>query len=141
MLAELEVPRDLAVRASLAAARSWLEAGERFECHETLVAMDTRYPMHARRMEAGELQFQAGISLAEDPGKYALVFAYSTDGITVLESFIERHPGQKAVIASGYSESGRVKEARSLGAGAYVRKPFTLEQIGFAVRSELDRNG
>ncbi len=133
VLAELEVPRDLAVRASLAAARSWLEAGERFQCHETLVAMDERYPLHARRMEAGELQFQAGISLAEDPGKYALVFSYSTDGITVLESFIERHPGHPSgprayeALVEAYEEDRLFDLAIRRAEGLLLEYPGTAE--------------
>jgi CheY-like chemotaxis protein len=46
---------------------------------------------------------------------------------------------QKAVIASGYAMSDHVQKAQQLGAGAYVKKPFTLETIGLAVRAELDR--
>jgi CheY-like chemotaxis protein len=61
------------------------------------------------------------------------------DGLETYARIIEIHPGQKAVIASGYAESRRVKETQQLGAGAYVRKPYTLEKIGMAVRSELDR--
>jgi signal transduction histidine kinase len=45
--------------------------------------------------------------------------------------------GQKAVIASGFSETKRAKEAQKLGAGQYVKKPYTLEKIGIAVKNEL----
>jgi len=31
-----------------------------------------------------------------------------------------------------------VKETLRLGAGAYVKKPYVLEKIGIAVRTELD---
>ena len=48
-------------------------------------------------------------------------------------------PRQKAIIASGFSETERVKEAQTLGAGQFVKKPYTLENIGRAVRHELDR--
>jgi len=52
---------------------------------------------------------------------------------------LELHPQQKAIIASGFSETTRVKEAQKLGAGAYVKKPYILEKVGIAVRDELDR--
>jgi len=52
---------------------------------------------------------------------------------------IEFKPGQKAVIASGFSETDRVKEARRLGAGAYIKKPYLMERIGPVIRAELDR--
>ncbi len=61
------------------------------------------------------------------------------DGLETYHRILENHPHQKAIIASGYSESERVKALQMLGAGAYVRKPYTLEKIGMAVRSELNR--
>jgi len=61
------------------------------------------------------------------------------DGLETYKKILELHPGQKSIIASGYSESARVKEAQLLGAGAYVKKPYLLEKIGRAIRAELDR--
>ncbi len=61
------------------------------------------------------------------------------DGYETYKRIIEFHPGQKALIVSGFSETERVKEAQGLGAGAYVKKPFLLEKIGLAVRDELDK--
>lgn len=61
------------------------------------------------------------------------------DGLETYKRILELHPGQKAIIASGFSETDRVKEAQKLGAGAYVKKPYLLEKIGMAVRKELDR--
>ena len=52
---------------------------------------------------------------------------------------IKFRPDQKAIIVSGYAETGRVKEARKLGVGKYVRKPYSLDKIGTAIRYELDR--
>ena len=59
------------------------------------------------------------------------------DGLETYERIIARHPGQKAITASGFSETNRVKKAQGLGAGAYVKKPYTLEKIGLAVKAEL----
>jgi len=60
------------------------------------------------------------------------------DGLETYKRIIKKHPGQKAIIASGFSETDSVRQARKLGAGQYVRKPYTLETIGVAVRRELD---
>ncbi len=38
------------------------------------------------------------------------------------------------------AESDRVREAHRLGASQYVKKPYTLESIGMAVKTELDAN-
>jgi len=49
------------------------------------------------------------------------------------------HPNQKAIIASGLAETEEVKEAQKLGAGEYIKKPYTLEKVGIAVRDELKK--
>jgi len=61
------------------------------------------------------------------------------DGLDTYRQILELHPGQKAIIASGFSETDRVKETQRLGAGAYVKKPFLLEKIGLAVKKELGK--
>ncbi len=61
------------------------------------------------------------------------------DGLATYKKVLQHNPSQKAIIASGYSESERVKEAQKLGAGAYVKKPYLMEKLALAVREELDR--
>ena len=61
------------------------------------------------------------------------------DGLETYRRILEIHPAQKAIIASGYSESERVKEAQRLGAGAYIKKPYLMEKMAVAVREELDK--
>lgn len=61
------------------------------------------------------------------------------DGLETYRSILELHPGQKAVIASGYSETDRVKEAQNIGAGQYIKKPYVFEKIATAVKTELSR--
>jgi CheY-like chemotaxis protein len=61
------------------------------------------------------------------------------DGLETYKRILAIHPGQRAIIVSGFSETDRVRQAQALGAGAYVRKPYVLEKIGLAVRRELDR--
>jgi CheY-like chemotaxis protein len=62
------------------------------------------------------------------------------DGLDTYRSVLKIRPKQKAIIVSGFSETDRVKTARDLGAGAYVRKPYIKEKLGLAVRKELDRS-
>ncbi len=61
------------------------------------------------------------------------------DGFETYRQISEIRPGQKAIIVSGFAETERVNMAQSLGAGAFVRKPYVTERIGLAVRKELDR--
>jgi signal transduction histidine kinase len=60
------------------------------------------------------------------------------DGLETYRRILEIYPDQRAAIASGYSESDRVRQTQALGAGKYIRKPYTIEKIAVAVRSELD---
>ena len=59
------------------------------------------------------------------------------DGLDTYKRILARHPDQSAIITSGYSETERVKEARRLGAGAYIRKPYTMSTIAKTVKAEL----
>jgi len=68
-----------------------------------------------------------------------MVMGEGMDGLETFREIIKLKPGQKAIIASGFSETARVKEAQRLGAGEYVKKPYSMEKIGFAVRKELDK--
>ena len=61
------------------------------------------------------------------------------DGLETYQRVIEIHPNQKAIIVSGFAESDEVKEAQKLGAGRYLKKPVTLENIGLAIKEELEK--
>ena len=55
------------------------------------------------------------------------------------EEIIKIRPGQRAIIASGYAMNRDVETAQQLGAGQYIKKPYTLEKFGIAVKTELER--
>lgn len=59
------------------------------------------------------------------------------NGRKTYEKILQVHPGQSAIIVSGFSENGEVKAAQRLGAGKFVRKPYTFAQIGEAVMQAL----
>jgi PAS domain S-box-containing protein len=61
------------------------------------------------------------------------------DGLETYKRILQLHPGQKAIIVSGFSETDRVREAQKMGAGEYIKKPFDLETLASAVRNELDK--
>jgi DNA-binding NtrC family response regulator len=68
-----------------------------------------------------------------------MIMSPGIDGLETYRRVVEQRPGQKAVIASGYSETDRVSEAQRLGAGIYLRKPYTMQNLGAAVKHELQR--
>lgn len=61
------------------------------------------------------------------------------NGRETYEKIVKIHPYQKAIIVSGFSETDEVKKTQRLGAGRYVKKPFTLETLCLAVHEELKR--
>ena len=60
------------------------------------------------------------------------------DGLETYRQIVQYHPMQKVIIASGYSETLRVEEMQRMGAGEYVRKPYSMEKIGMAVKNALN---
>jgi CheY-like chemotaxis protein len=60
------------------------------------------------------------------------------DGLDTYRQVTQHHPQQKTIIASGFSETDRIREVLRLGASIYLKKPYTIEKIGTAVRSALD---
>jgi PAS domain S-box-containing protein len=59
------------------------------------------------------------------------------DGLETYQEVLKLYPKQKAVIASGFSETKRVMAAKKLGVGQYIKKPYTLEKFAVAVKKEL----
>jgi signal transduction histidine kinase/CheY-like chemotaxis protein len=59
------------------------------------------------------------------------------NGYQTYKNIKEFIPNQKALITSGFSESRDVKQVQKLGAGAYVKKPYTLMELALAVKKEL----
>lgn len=61
------------------------------------------------------------------------------DGLDTYREILKMHPQQKAIIASGYSETSRIREAQQLGADTYVKKPYVLQTIATAIKNALSK--
>ena len=59
------------------------------------------------------------------------------DGCATYEKIAAHRPGQKAIIASGFSDNTSVRKAQELGAGSYIKKPYTVESLARAIYQEL----
>ena len=66
-----------------------------------------------------------------------MVMPKGINGRETYEEIIKIHPGQKAIIASGYAKTKEVDKAQKLGAGKYIKKPYTLVKVGVAIKEEL----
>ena len=68
-----------------------------------------------------------------------MIMPAGMDGLQTFRKIKKIHNRQKAVITSGYSETSQVQETQALGAGEYVKKPYTIQSIGMAIKSELGK--
>ncbi len=61
------------------------------------------------------------------------------NGWETYEQILKQYPNQKAIIASGFSETEDVRQAQKLGAGMFIKKPYSVKKIGRAIREELGK--
>ena len=68
-----------------------------------------------------------------------MVLEEDFDGLDTYREIVGICPGQKCVIVSGFAKNDRVAEARALGAGPFVSKPYNVETLASAVQGEINR--
>ncbi len=59
------------------------------------------------------------------------------NGRETYEQILTFNPGQKAIIASGFSEDEEVGKIHKLGVVQFVKKPYSIDQIGIAIKQSL----
>jgi len=68
-----------------------------------------------------------------------MVMPNGMNGYETYKAILNIHPSQKAIIASGFAETEDIKKTQKLGAGEFIKKPYTLEKLGLAVKEELEK--
>jgi len=68
-----------------------------------------------------------------------MIMADEMDGLDTFKQMLTHNPRQKAIIVSGFAVTERIRDSLKLGVGKYIQKPYTIEELGRAVRSELDK--
>ncbi len=68
-----------------------------------------------------------------------MIMAPSISGLETYRMIKAINSGQRAIIASGYSASEDVQIAQDLGAGSFVKKPYTILDMGIAIKEELEK--
>ena len=79
-------------------------------------------------------------ALQQEPAALVILDMIMSTGMNGLETYrriLDRFPGQKALIASGFSENVDVQRAKELGASAFVRKPYSISEMGSAIKQAL----
>ncbi|MFH1969891.1 MAG: response regulator [Verrucomicrobiota bacterium] len=68
-----------------------------------------------------------------------MIMADDLDGLDTYKKMLEFNPRQKVIMASGFAATDRIKEALKLGVGQYIQKPYDFDNLGRAVRRELNK--
>ena len=89
---DYDLPRRLSVEAGIRAAQLYYADRERMKSFRLVRDVDSKFPQHHMRREAGRLLSEVGLDLANDPRRYGLFFRYRTLGIQVLEYFVHEYP-------------------------------------------------
>lgn len=79
--------------------------------------------------------------LKDDPAELVvldMIMEPGMDGLETYKRIAQIRPGQKAIMVTGFAEADRLQEALQSGIGRYLKKPYLIEEIGSAVRAELD---
>ena len=108
---------------------------------EVASGMLTQLGYEVHSVSSGEAAFEYLKDHKADLLVLDMIMDQGMDGLETYRKITELHPHQKALIASGFSETDRVKEAQRLGAGRYIKKPFLMETLGMAVMAELAGRG
>jgi PAS domain S-box-containing protein len=106
---------------------------------EIASAMLTKLGYHAYTAASGE---EALGYLKDNPVDLLIldmIMKPGMDGLETYQRVLEIRPNQKAIATSGYSLSQRAREIQKLGATIYLKKPYSLESLGMAIRSELEK--
>ena len=70
-----------------------------------------------------------------------MVMPAGMGGYETYLAITEMKPRQRVVVCSGYSEHEGLEKMRAAGVGRFLGKPYTLDQIGRAVREALQEEG
>jgi signal transduction histidine kinase len=91
----------------------------------------------ARAVKSGE---EAVAFLKENETELVLLDMIMPPGMggrQTYEEITKIRPGQKALLASGFSASDEVRRALELGASGLLRKPYTINQLAEAINNVL----
>jgi CheY-like chemotaxis protein len=136
---EREVPRSVYIDDYLGKGESVLIVDDAPEQRDLAGRMMQRLGYDVHTADSGEAAVALIKKETYDLLILDMIMPPGMNGLETYRQILTIAPDQKAIIASGYAETERVHEAQQLGAGSYIKKPYTLEKIGLAVRSELDR--
>lgn len=92
---------------------------------------------NAEAVSSGEMAVRYLRNQSVDLVLLDMIMSPGIDGLETYNRIHKINPATRVIIASGYSETDRVKQAMRNGVCAYLQKPYTLENVGLAIKSQL----
>ncbi len=104
---------------------------------EIASAMLTSLGYRVAAVESGEAAVAYVTSQPVDLLLLDMIMEPGMNGRETYQAICRIIPGQRALIASGFSDSKDVVEAQRLGANGFLKKPYAVEKLGQAVTAAL----
>ena len=98
----------------------------------------THLGYHVATVASGEEAISYLRSNSVDLVLLDMILGKGMNGYETYKTISERLSSQKAIIVSGFSTSKYVKETCNLGAGGIIKKPYSIEELGLAVKKILN---
>ncbi len=70
-----------------------------------------------------------------------MILGAGMGGRETYERIVSIYPDQKVLIVSGFCEDKDIRAIQKIGAGEFIRKPYTLVRIGLAIKTLLTHGG
>jgi CheY-like chemotaxis protein len=129
--------KELPVEAYMGSGESLLVVDDVKEQREVTCNMLAALGYTAEAVPSGEAAVERIREKSFDLVLLDMIMDPGMDGLDTYKKIIAQVPGQKAIIVSGFSETERIEEAQRLGAGRYLKKPYTLDKLGQAIKNEM----
>lgn len=110
------------------------------EQREMATAMLSRLGYRAEAVSSGEAAVETVSRQPVDVLLLDMIMDPGIDGLETYRRIAAIYPGQKALIASGYAATERVRQLQQIGPIPYLKKPYRMETLAEGVRAALVGN-
>jgi signal transduction histidine kinase/ActR/RegA family two-component response regulator len=124
---------------SLGSGQTILVVDDIAEQRNIATAMLTKLGYRAEAVSSGEAAVEYISSQTTDLLLLDMIMDPGIDGLETYRRILEINPQQKAVIASGYAENARIREALNLGCSSHLQKPYCVEDLAESVKAAIQK--
>ncbi len=96
-----------------------------------------RFGYHAVCVNSGEAALEYVRQNPVDLVLLDMLMDPGINGCQTYEAMLEIKPGQKAVVASGFSQSDDIEKTLEMGAGGFIKKPYAINELARIIKDCL----